>query len=179
MDNLYEQAKQVAHELVTGANLDSGDLIAVGCSTSEIIGSKIGTDSQPEVAQRVFSGFYEVLKENNIYLAAQCCEHLNRALVVEREYAKAHNLEIVNAVPQPKAGGSFATAAYKSFKNPVLVEEVKAEAGLDIGGTLIGMNLKRVAVPMRLSVNKIGEANIIVARTRPKYIGGKRAVYND
>ena len=111
------------------------------------------------------------------YLAAQCCEHLNRAIVVEREAVPF--AEIVNVVPQPKAGGSFGTTAYKTFKNPVVVEEIKADAGIDIGGTLIGMHLKKVAVPVRLENNKLGEALVLAARVRPKYIGGERAVYDD
>ena len=179
MKTLYEQAKQATQELLAAAKLEKGALLVVGCSSSEITGSKIGTDSRPETAQEVFSGICDVLKENGIFLAAQCCEHLNRALVVEEAYAKAHDLEIVNAVPQPKAGGSFATAAYKGFERPCLVETVRADAGLDIGGTLIGMHLKRVAVPVRLSVKTIGEAILIASRTRPKYVGGARAVYDE
>ncbi|MBQ6570477.1 MAG: TIGR01440 family protein [Clostridia bacterium] len=179
MNNYIEQAKTAVSEIISAAKLEKGDLLVIGCSTSEIIGSKIGTDSQPEVAGEVFSAIYEILKENGIYLAAQCCEHLNRALVVEKQYAVAHNLEIVNAVPQPKAGGSFATAAYKSFENSVLVEEVRADAGLDIGATLIGMHLKKVAVPVRLSVDHIGNAILTAARTRAKYVGGARAVYDE
>ena len=176
---LYEQATQAAVELLTAAKLKKGSLLVVGCSSSEIIGSRIGSDSRPETAEAVFSAIYEVVKEKGVYLAAQCCEHLNRALVVEEAYAEAHGLEIVNAVPQPKAGGSFATAAYKGVERPVLVEAVRADAGLDIGGTLIGMHLKRVAVPVRLSLNHIGEAILLAARTRPKYVGGARAVYDD
>ena len=179
MKTICEQAKQAAEELLAAAKLQKGDLLVVGCSSSEITGSKIGTDSRPETAEEVFSGIYGILKEKGIFLAAQCCEHLNRSLVVEEAYAKAHDLEIVNAIPQPKAGGSFATAAYRGFERPVLVETVRAEAGLDIGGTLIGMHLKRVAVPVRLSFNHIGEAILIAARTRPKYVGGARAVYDE
>ena len=177
--NYYDQAKIAVNEIISAAKLEEGDLLVVGCSSSEITGYKIGTDSKPDIAQEVFSGTYEVLKEKGIFLAAQCCEHLNRALVVEKRYAKSHVLEIVNAVPQPKAGGSFAAAAYKGFESPVLVEEVRADAGLDIGGTLIGMHLKRVAVPVRLSIDHIGEAILIAARTRPKYVGGARAVYDE
>ena len=176
---LYEQAKQAAVELLAAAKLKKGSLLVVGCSSSEISGSRIGSDSRPETAEAVFSAIYEVVKAGGVYLAAQCCEHLNRSLVVEEDYAEAHGLEIVNAVPQPKAGGSFATAAYKGFEKPVLVEAVRADAGLDIGGTLIGMHLKRVAVPVRLSLNHIGEAILLAARTRPKYVGGARAVYDD
>lgn len=179
---MYEEIKNQGltafKELCESAGLKRGDLIVLGCSTSEIIGSKIGTNSQFDCAAALYEGFYPYLKSEGIFLAAQCCEHLGRALVVEREYAISHNLEIVNAVPQPKAGGSSATQAYKVFDDPVLVEEVKADAGIDIGGTLIGMHLKRVAVPVRLSINKIGEANILCARTRPKFVGGERAVYD-
>ena len=176
---IYQQARQAAEELLSSAKLQEGDLLVVGCSSSEVSGSKIGTDSRPDTAQEVFSGVYDAAKEHGVFLAAQCCEHLNRALVVEASYARAHDLEIVNAVPQPKAGGSFATAAYQNFAQPVLVESVRADAGLDIGATLIGMHLKKVAVPVRLSVKHIGEAILIAARTRPKYIGGARGVYDD
>lgn len=178
-DTLYQQARQAAEELLAAAKLREGDLLVVGCSSSEITGSKIGTDSRPETAQEVFSGIYDATKKRGVFLAAQCCEHLNRALVVEAAYAEAHGLEIVNAVPQPKAGGSFATAAYQGFAQPVLVEAVRADAGLDIGGTLIGMHLKKVAVPVRLSIKHIGEAILLAARTRPKYVGGARAVYDE
>ena len=176
---IYQQAKQATEELLSIAKLQEGDLLVVGCSSSEVSGSKIGTDSRPDTAQEVFSGVYDAAKEHGVFLAAQCCEHLNRALVVEASYARAHDLEIVNAVPQPKAGGSFATAAYQGFAQPVLVESVHADAGLDIGATLIGMHLKKVAVPVRLSVKHIGEAILIAARTRPKYVGGSRAVYDE
>ena len=179
MKTIYEQAKQAAEELIAAAKLTAGDLLVVGCSSSEITGAKIGSDSKPETANEVFSGIRDATYGKGIYLAAQCCEHLNRALVVEADYAEAHGIEIVNAVPQPKAGGSFATAAYKNFKRPVLVEEVRADAGLDIGGTLIGMHLKRVAVPVRLSLSRIGEAVLLAARTRPKFVGGSRAVYDE
>lgn len=176
---LYEQARQATVELLAAAKVEAGDLLVVGCSTSEIVGSRIGTDSRPETARQVFSGVYDAVTEKGVFLAAQCCEHLNRALVVERAYARAHALEIVNAVPQPKAGGSFAAAAWQGFAQPVLVETVRADAGLDIGGTLIGMHLKQVAVPVRLSLRQLGDALLLAARTRPKYVGGARAVYDD
>lgn len=176
---LYEQVKLTTEELLSAAKLQEGDLLVVGCSSSEITGSKIGSDSNPEIAKDIFSGIHDVLKGKGIFLAAQCCEHLNRSLVVEAAYAKAHDLEIVNAIPQPKAGGSFATAAYSGFAHPVLVETVHADAGLDIGATLIGMHLKRVAVPVRLSINHIGAAILTAARTRPRYVGGIRAVYDE
>lgn len=177
----YEEIKSAAVKAVTElleiAELRAGDIFVVGCSSSEIVGSVIGKGSVPDAAAAVFDGIYPILKEKGIYLAAQCCEHLNRAIIVERECAEKYGYEIVCVRPQPKAGGSFATAAYAGFESPVALEHIKAHAGIDIGGTLIGMHLRDVAVPVRLSVSRIGEAPIICARTRPKYIGGARAVY--
>ena len=164
-------------ELIEKAKLNKGDLLVVGCSSSEIVGQHIGKCSSMESAEAVFSGIYPVLKEKGIYLAAQCCEHLNRALIVD--YDAVVGAEIVNVMPQPKAGSSFATAAYESFTHPVAVEEIRADAGLDIGGTLIGMHLKKVAVPVRLPQNHIGSAMVLAARVRPKFIGGDRAMYDD
>lgn len=164
-------------ELLEAAALVPGQLVVVGCSSSEIVGEKIGKGSVPEAAQAVLDGILPLLERAGIYLAAQCCEHLNRALVVEGEAAEKYGLEIVSAVPQPKAGGSFASAAWKAFKEPVLVEKISAHAGLDIGNTLIGMHLRRVAVPLRLEVKSIGQASVNAARTRPKFIGGSRAKY--
>jgi uncharacterized protein (TIGR01440 family) len=161
------------------AKLEEGDIFVVGCSSSEIVGEHIGKGSSIEAAQAVFKGIYPVLRERGIYLAAQCCEHLNRAIVLEKDAAKKYGYEIVNVVPQKKAGGSFATTAYENFICPVAVEAIKAKAGIDIGGTLIGMHLTAVAVPVRLSITRIGEAHIHCARTRPKYIGGSRAHYMD
>ena len=173
---LTKQAEEVTREIVEKAGLTKGQIFVVGCSSSEICGDKIGTNSNLEVAQAVFKGIYQVLQEKGIYLAAQCCEHLNRAIIVERDAVPFS--DIVNDVPQPKAGGSFGTTAYKTFANPVAVEEIRADAGIDIGGTLIGMHIKKVAVPVKLEHNKIGEANVLAARVRPKFIGGERAVYN-
>lgn len=174
---ITKQAENIANEIIEKAKLKKGQILVVGCSSSEVCGDKIGSNSNLEVAEALFKGLYSVLEEKGIYLAAQCCEHLNRAIVVEREAVSF--AEIVNVVPQPKAGGSFGTTAYKTFKNPVVVEEIKADAGIDIGGTLIGMHLKKVAVPVRLENNKLGEALVLAARVRPKYIGGERAVYDD
>ena len=178
-EEITGQARQAVTELLERARLEPGDIFVVGCSSSEVGGHRIGSASSPEVAQAILDGIYPVLREKGIYLAAQCCEHLNRAIVLEKEAARAYGLAPVNVVPQPKAGGSFATAAYKAFSHPVMVEHVKAAAGIDIGGTLIGMHLREVAVPTRLSVKQIGEANIICARTRPKFIGGERAHYDE
>ncbi len=173
---LSAQAKAAMEELIEKSGVKAGAIVVIGCSTSEILGAKIGSDSQPEVAKTVFEALWETAKNAGLYLAAQCCEHLNRAIIIEREAVPG--ADIVNVVPQPKAGGSFATQAYAHFTNPVAVEEIRADAGLDIGFTLIGMHLKKVAVPLRLTNNKIGEATVLAARTRPKFIGGARAVYD-
>lgn len=177
MDNLEKQAYNSAIEIIKLAKLKAGDILVVGCSTSEIVGDKIGTNSSPDTANKVFCGIYNAACENGVFVAAQCCEHLNRAIIIESSAVK--DKETVNVLPQPKAGGSFATAAYKNFKNPVAVEEISANAGLDIGFTMIGMHIKRVAVPVRLQNNKIGNAVVLAARSRPKFIGGVRACYDD
>ena len=180
-EEIRRQAAQAAAELMEIAKLEAGDILVVGCSSSEIGGHKIGSDSVPEVAKAVFEGIYPLLKEKGVYLAAQCCEHLNRALILEKEAAKLYRLERVNVVPQPKAGGSFATAAWAGFADPVAVDDLQnqAKAGLDIGGTLIGMHLARVAVPVRLSLSRVGEAHLLCARTRPRFVGGVRAHYQE
>ncbi len=172
-------AKTAVEELLEVSHLPAGDLFVVGCSSSEVGGSRIGTGSSMEIAAAVFDGIYPVLKARGIYLAAQCCEHLNRCIILERAAAEKFGLPVVNVLPQPKAGGSFATTAWKTFAEPAAVESVQAGAGIDIGGTLIGMHLRPVAVPVRLSLDKIGEARILCARTRPKFIGGSRAVYDE
>ena len=177
IETIKNQAALAAKELCEVAKLEKGYIVVIGCSSSEVGGSKIGSDSSPEVANAIYAGLSSVFDEKGIYIAAQCCEHLNRAIIVEKEAVPF--AEIVNVVPQPKAGGSFATAAYANFKRPVAVEEIKADAGLDIGGTLIGMHLKKVAVPVRLSIKNIGEAILLAARTRAKCIGGIRARYDD
>lgn len=175
--NIKKQTAEAAEELLKLANAKSGQLLVVGCSSSEIIGSVIGKGSSPEAAVAVVETLLPILKKKGVLLAAQCCEHLNRALIVERSTAEKLGLEIVNVRPMPKAGGSFATAVYDSMEMPVAVEYIKADLGLDIGSTLIGMHLKAVAVPLRLSTKKIGEAPVTAAYTRPKYIGGSRANY--
>ena len=177
MDELRAQAEQVTRELIEKAKLQAGQIVIVGCSTSEICGSRIGSDSRPEVAKLVLEAIWDELRAKGIYLAAQCCEHLNRAIIIER--AAVPFADVVNVVPQPKAGGSFATAAYHAFEDPVAVEHIRADAGLDIGGTLIGMHLKQVAVPLRLQLDHIGNAILLAARVRPKFVGGSRAVYDE
>lgn len=177
LEQVKEEAANAAKQLVAEARLHKGQIVVVGCSTSEVVGRKVGSWSTPEVGQAIFDGLNSVFAPLGIYIAAQCCEHLNRALIVD--YEAVPGAEIVNVVPQPKAGSSFATAAYNAFSHPVALEEIKADAGLDIGGTLIGMHLKRVAVPVRLAQKHIGDAVLLAARVRPKFIGGERAIYND
>ena len=173
------QARTVVTELLEQANMRPGSLMVIGCSSSEMVGEKIGKGSSMDAAQAAFAGIAPVLREQGIELAVQCCEHLNRALILERCVAEKRGYEIVNVVPQPKAGGSFAVTAWNAFEDPVAVETITAEAGIDIGGTLIGMHLRRVAVPVRTSLNHIGEAIVLCARTRPKFIGGPRAIYQE
>lgn len=176
MNNIKQEAYKCAEEIINAANLKKGQILVVGCSTSEVLGNKIGSYSSPETAREIFDGIYEAAEEKGVFVAAQCCEHLNRAIIVEA--AAVPFAETVNVVPQPKAGGSFATAAYSTFKEPVVLEEIKADAGIDIGSTLIGMHLKKVAVPVRLENNKIGSTTVVAARVRPKFIGGERAHYD-
>ncbi|SFB83114.1 TIGR01440 family protein [Butyrivibrio sp. YAB3001] len=176
-EELYDQAVAITEELCEKAGLKKGQILVVGCSTSEVCGDRIGTGSNLDAAKAVFSGIYKVATDRGIYIAAQCCEHLNRAIIIERDAVPFQ--EIVNVIPQPKAGGSFATTAYQTFADPVAVEEIRADAGLDIGDTLIGMHLKKVAVPVRLDNHELGKAHITAARVRPKYIGGCRAQYDE
>lgn len=173
------QAMNIVTDLLGQAKMRSGSLLVIGCSSSEIVGKQIGKGSSMEAAQAVFSGIYPILQKHGIHLAVQYCEHLNRALILEREVAEQCGYEIVNVKPQPHAGGSFAVTAWDAFHDSVAVEAISAEAGIDIGGTLIGMHLKRVAVPVRTQEKMIGEAIVLCARTRPKYIGGPRAIYQE
>lgn len=176
--DIRNQAYTATKELLEIAKPTPGQILVVGCSTSEVGGAGIGTYSSPELAEAVFEGIYKATEEAEIYLAAQCCEHLNRAIILEEIAAERYGYEPVNVMPQPKAGGSFATVAYKAFHCPVAVEHIKAHVGMDIGDTLIGMHLKDVAVPVRIATKQIGEAHLVCARTRAKFIGGERAVYN-
>ncbi len=176
LEKIFTQSYNSALEIIEIAKLTPNDILVVGCSTSEILGDKIGSNSSPDTAKAVFDGIYKAAKEKGVFVAAQCCEHLNRAIITER--AAVPHVDIVNVVPKPKAGGSFATAAYNTFENPVAVEEIKAHAGLDIGFTMIGMHIKAVAVPVRLQNNKIGSATVLAARSRAKFIGGERACYD-
>ena len=177
LEHIEQQARQAALELVEAGHLKAGDVFVVGCSSSEVVGGHIGKNSSMDAAAAIYRGIAPVLAQRGIWLAAQCCEHLNRAIVLEAEAARAYGYEPVCVVPQPHAGGSWATTCWQNFTAPVAVEEIRANAGLDIGGTLIGMHLKRVAVPVRLSLDHIGCALLLCARTRPKLIGGVRAHY--
>ena len=176
MEDIVGTSRNAALELCDKAWLKPGQTVVVGCSTSEVTGQAIGSSSNPDIGLAIFKALHGVFAERGVFIAAQCCEHLNRALVLEREAATGYSE--VNAVPAPDAGGSFATAAYGCLSDPVLIEMIQADAGLDIGGTLIGMHLKRVAIPLRLANSRIGMAAIAAARTRPPLIGGSRAHYD-
>lgn len=177
LSGIQNETVQAMEELVQAASLAPGQLVVIGCSTSEIQGKKIGSLGSPEVARGVLAALLAVTGTRQLFLAIQCCEHLNRALVVERQAMERFGLEQVSVIPVPKAGGSLAAQAMNTLADPVVVETVQAHAGMDIGHTLIGMHLRRVAVPVRLTVTHIGQAGVTAARTRPKLIGGERAVY--
>ena len=177
MSEISRQCTAAVTELCEAAGLKKGQILVVGCSSSEIHNSKLGTDSSQEIGQAVFEALYACTKEHGLYLAAQCCEHLNRAVVLERAAAEKCGYEPVCAVPWLHGGGSFAMAAYYGLEDAVTVERVQAHAGIDIGDVLIGMQLKAVAVPVRVSQKTIGDAHVVCARTRPKYIGGERTHY--
>lgn len=170
--------ERVLGELVEAGGIREGRILVIGTSTSEVLGHHIGTSGTLEVARGIFEGVRRAREKHGFHPAFQCCEHLNRALVVERELLDRHPLlEPVTVVPVPKAGGSMAAYAYRTFRDPVVVEAIRADGGLDIGGTLIGMHLKPVAVPFRPSVRMLGQAPLSAAYCRPKLIGGARAVY--
>lgn len=179
LETISRQTRDAVRELLEAAALKPGEILVTGCSSSEIGSFRIGSHSSEEIGQAVFSAIQEELAPRGIYLAAQCCEHLNRAIIIEEEAAERYGWEPVNVVPRLKAGGSFATAAYRGFAHPVALEHIRAHAGMDIGDTLIGMHLKEVAVPVRVKTKEIGGARVVCARTRPKYIGGERAGYDE
>lgn len=182
LGQIRKQVQRAVAELCDAAHLRPGALFVVGCSSSEVLGERIGTHTSMDVAEALYEGIASELKERGIFLAAQCCEHLNRALVVERTVMERYDFEQVNAIPQPNhAGGAFASVTWNRLEDPVLVESIgaRADAGIDIGGTLIGMHIHPVVVPVRISMDRIGEASIICARRRPKYVGGQRAIYDE
>jgi uncharacterized protein (TIGR01440 family) len=172
-----EQVKAAATELIKLAGVGPGQLLVIGCSTSEVLGRRIGTAGSLQLAAEIMAAVQAAAAERGVALAIQCCEHLNRALVLPRAVAEQQRLPVVSAWPVPKAGGALAAVAMDALPDPVLVESIQADAGLDIGHTLIGMHLRPVVVPVRLSVERIGQAPLVAARTRPKLIGGERAVY--
>lgn len=179
LNTIRQQCRTAVLELLAVAKLRPGDILVVGGSSSEILGEKIGSHSSVETAEVVMDQLFAICREQNIHLAVQCCEHLNRALIIDAACARQYGLEEVNVVPQPKAGGAFATTAYARFEHPVAVEHIRAHAGLDIGQTFIGMHMREVCVPVRVSVKQIGQANLSACRTRPKFIGGERAHYDE
>ncbi len=179
LDNWKKQLQTALTEFQEIAPLNKKHLFVIGCSTSEVIGKRIGTEGTLEVAEMIFNELSAFQEKTGIGLAFQCCEHLNRALVLPREIAEKRGYDEVSVVPVRKAGGSMATYAYQQIKDPVVVEHIQAEAGIDIGDTFIGMHLKHVAVPVRTSIKEIGYAHVTFAKTRPKLIGGERAVYTN
>lgn len=177
LEAIGQQMKSALDELTQEAQLRAGRILVVGCSTSEVLGERIGSFGSTEVARELMAALQEAATASGTWLAIQCCEHLNRALVVERAAVERFHLEEVAVIPMPRAGGAMAAQAMRSFDDPVVVETIRADAGLDIGATLIGMHLKRVAVPVRLKTKCIGQAALTAAKTRPKLIGGSRAIY--
>ncbi|MDL4839156.1 TIGR01440 family protein [Aquibacillus rhizosphaerae] len=179
MEQLQTNLKVIIDEWLTNGYVQEGDLFVIGCSTSEVAGEHIGTAGSEQIAAAIFEQVNRLKQEAGVQLAFQCCEHLNRALVVEKSTMRVFGYEQVSAIPVPKAGGSMASYAYKQFKQPVLVEQIEADAGIDIGETMIGMHIKKVAIPLRLKQRYVGNARVNAARRRPKLIGGERAVYAD
>jgi uncharacterized protein (TIGR01440 family) len=178
IDSIAIDLRSALDELYSAAKVEEGGILVVGCSTSEVLGKKIGTAGSGDVASAIYDTVAAFCEAHGLYLAAQCCEHLNRSLVVEKKLMKARSLTRVNAVPQVHAGGSFATAAWAGMTEPVLVDRVVADFGIDIGNTLIGMHIRPVVVPVRVSVRTVGEAPLVLARSRCPYVGGVRAVYD-
>ncbi|MGK0551982.1 TIGR01440 family protein [Enterococcus faecalis] len=174
---IKEQVTTIAEEVIANGNVHKGDIFVLGCTTSEVVGGTIGKNSSVEVGQWIVSALKETLDSHGIFLAVQGCEHINRALAMERSVAQAKGFEIVSVVPQLHAGGSCSVAAFQLFEDPVEVEHITAQAGFDIGDTSIGMHVKHVQVPLRPSIKAIGAAHVTALYARPKYIGGPRAHY--
>ena len=179
IEQIKKEAKIALEELFAVANLEKDDIVVIGCSSSEVLGKKVGTYSSLDVGKALVETLYPMIKEKGLFMAAQCCEHLNRSVIIEKSAVKMWGLERVNVKPQLHAGGAFAMSLWDTLEEPVAVEGVKAAAGMDIGSVLIGMQLRPVVVPVRTSVDKIGMARLTVARTRPKFVGGERALYVD
>ncbi|MGM0853844.1 MAG: TIGR01440 family protein [Bacillota bacterium] len=174
---LKEELHTILQDFSKQVPMKKGQVFVVGCSTSEVMGERIGTSGTIEVAEMIFDVLKGWADSFGVSLAFQCCEHLNRAIVLERDVAERKGLDEVTVIPVRKAGGAMATQAYLSFEDPVMVEQIQGDAGIDIGDTFIGMHLKHVAVPIRVSQKSLGEAHVTLAKTRPKLIGGIRAVY--
>lgn len=174
---IEQQMETLFQEFVDTCSFKPGQIIVIGCSTSEVAGSHIGKAGDPHVAAQLFPPLWRIAQKRGLRLAFQCCEHLNRALVVTSETMEACHLEAVSVVPYPHAGGSMAAYAYRQMPDAVVVESIQAHGGIDIGETMIGMHLRSVAVPLRLSSHTVGAARINAAYTRPKLIGGERAHY--
>lgn len=179
LKDIETRTRQAAREFLDASGMKAGQILVVGCSSSEIANSRIGSFSSKEIGETVYRALARECEQRGIYLAAQCCEHLNRALIIEEKAAEQYGLEIVNVVPQLKAGGSFATAAWAGMRQPTAVEKVAAHGGMDIGDTLIGMHMRAVAVPVRIPTAQIGGARVVCARVRPKFVGGARACYDE
>ena len=177
IENISQQLSAVMNDLLDNHPINKGSIFVVGCSSSEVAGGKIGKNSSAEIGQAIFETAYKICKDRGLYLACQCCEHLNRCLVIESECAEKYGYDPVSVVPWLHGGGSLATAAYHGLPQVVVVEHIKASAGIDIGDTLIGMHLKDVAVPVHPAIDKIGNAHIVAAFCRPKLVGGERARY--
>ena len=179
LEQVRNEAKAAALEICQVAKLRKGQILVVGCSTSEVTGHKVGSYSSPELGQAIYDGIQEALQPQGIYLAAQCCEHLNRALVMEQKVLDERRLTQVNVMPVPKAGGSTGAAAYLRFEEPAVAMAIQAEAAIDVGDTLVGMHIRPVAVPLRMPQEnyKVGEAHVVMAYSRLPYIGGERAQY--
>lgn len=179
IEQIKKEAKIALEELFEEAHLEKDDILVIGCSSSEVLGKKVGTYSSLDVGKALVDVIYPMVKEKGLFLAAQCCEHLNRSVIIDKSALRLWGLERVNVKPQLHAGGSFAMAVWDALDEPVAVEKVQAAAGMDIGSVLIGMQLRPVVVPVRTSVDKIGMARLTVARTRPRFVGGERALYVD
>ena len=163
--------------LVEAGGIQPGGMIVLGCSTSEVAGARIGKGSVPELGDVIAEAMLTACGKHGLYAAFQCCEHLNRAIVMEQAALMARGLMQVKAIPQPKAGGSVPAAAWKRLTAPVLTPFVQADAAIDVGDTLVGMHIRPVAVPLRIDTDKVGHANLVMAYSRLPYIGGSRAVY--
>ena len=164
-------------ELKSQSFFKKDEMCVIGCSTSEVIGEKIGSVGSMEVAETIFNELERIKRETGVSFALQGCEHINRAITIEREDYNPFTMEEVTVVPDVHAGGSLATYAYQHMKDPIVIEYIKVPKGIDIGQTLIGMHINHVCVPLRTSVKKVGEAIVTIATSRPKKIGGERAKY--